>query len=251
MERSEWLSKVRAQAETAYDHFAPAYWVKYGKYSDATHRLFVKKLLGRLGPRSAVLDAACGAGRYDGLLVEPGHSVLGVDQSAGMLARAREHFPEERFPQLRYEKLGLQELSFEAEFDGAICLDAMEHDCPEDWPGILARFQRALKPGGLLYVTVDAASPDEDRAAYERARAMGLPVVPGEIADELDDAYAEATAVSPLDPSAPFGTRLDHSVYHFHPTREQVRAWFAEAGLAIEEEGTGDDYAHFLVRKNQ
>jgi hypothetical protein len=29
-----------------------------------------------------------------------------------------------------------------------------------------------------------------------------------------------------------------------------VRAWFDQAGLAIEEEGTGDDYAHVLARKN-
>ena len=249
MERAEWLREVRTQAEALYDHIAPAYWVKYGKYADATHRLFVKKLLGRLGPGSDVLDAACGAGRYDPALLVAGHRVLGIDQSGAMLARAREHFPEARFPQLRYERIGLQEMSFQAEFDGAICVDAMEHICPEDWPGILARFQRALKPGGVFYVTVDAESA-EDRAAYERARAMGLPVVPGEVVDELDEAYAEATALSPLDPSAIAGTRLDHSVYHFHPTREKARAWLAEAGLAIEEEGTGDDYAHFLVRKN-
>jgi trans-aconitate methyltransferase len=37
------------------------------------------------------------------LLLEAGHSVVGIDQSAGMLARAREHFPK-----VRYEKIGLQ-----------------------------------------------------------------------------------------------------------------------------------------------
>jgi hypothetical protein len=30
--------------------------------------------------------------------MEAGYSVVGIDQSAGMLARAREHFPIEQFP---------------------------------------------------------------------------------------------------------------------------------------------------------
>jgi 2-polyprenyl-3-methyl-5-hydroxy-6-metoxy-1,4-benzoquinol methylase len=97
-------------------------------------------------PCSVLLSAACGAGRFDGVLLEAGHSVVGIDQSAGMLARAREHFPG-----ARYEKIGLQEMDFREEFDGAICMDAMEHICPEDWPVILRGFQAALKPGGVLY----------------------------------------------------------------------------------------------------
>ena len=132
MERAEWLKKVRAQAEAAYDHYAPAYWVKYGLYPDATHRQFIDKFLGRLGAQSAILDAACGAGRYDGMLLEAGHSVLGIDQAGSMLARAREVFPQERFPMLRYVKVGLQEMDFQTEFDGVICVDAMEHVFPED-----------------------------------------------------------------------------------------------------------------------
>ena len=69
------------------------------------------------------------------MLLEAGHSVVGIDQSAGMLARAREHFPE-----AQYEKISLQEMDFREAFDGIICMDAMEHVCPEDWPGILRKF---------------------------------------------------------------------------------------------------------------
>jgi SAM-dependent methyltransferase len=250
MERAEWLKKMRAMAEALYDHGAPAYWVKYGLYPDPTHRQFMEKFLGRLGAQSAILDAACGAGLYDGMLLEAGHSVLGIDQSGNMLARAREHFPRERFPGLRYAKMGLQEMDFQATFDGMICMDAMEHICPENWPGIVANFYKALRTGGVLYVTVDAAELGDYRVAYERAKAMGLPVVFGEVADELDAVYAQAMALDALDLKAIIGERLDLSVYHYHPSMEQVRAWFDQAGLAIEEEGTGDEYAHFLARKN-
>ena len=246
MERAEWLKKMRTQAEALYDHLAPAYWVSSGLYANTTHRQFIEKFLERLEAQSFLLDAACGAGRYDEMLIEAGHRVLGVDQSARMLTRAREYFPLERFPELHYMKVGLQEMEFEAEFDGAICMDAFEHVSPEDWPGILARFQKALKPGGLLYVTVESADWDEVRKAYERAKALGLPVVFGEVVDDLDASYAQVTR---LDAPTIYGKQADLAVYHYYPSSEQVRRWFNDAGLVIEDEGAGDGYAHLLARK--
>jgi len=246
VERAEWLKKMRAQAEALYDHLAPAYWVSFGLYANTTHRQFIEKFLGRLKAQSFLLDAACGAGRYDEMLIEAGHEVLGIDQSARMLARAREYFPVERFPKLHYMKVSLQEMEFEAEFDGAICMDAFEHISPEDWPGILARFQKALKPGGLLYVTVESADWDEVRKAYERAKALGLPVVFGEVVDDLDASYAQVTR---LDAPTIYGKQADLAVYHYYPSSEQVRRWFNDAGLVIEDEGAGDGYAHLLARK--
>jgi hypothetical protein len=56
-----------------------------------------------------------------------------------------------------------------------------------------------------------------------RAKAAGTPVQSGELADV--------------------------PVYHYHPALEQVRVWLAEAGLAIEEQGTGNWYEHFVLRK--
>ncbi len=249
MERSEWLNKVRGMAEALYDHAAPAYWVKWGMGVDAMHREYIGKFLGRLSGQCVILDAACGAGRFDGILYEAGHRVLGIDQSGGVVARAREHFPQEEFPNLRYAKLRMQEMSFQAEFEGIICMDAMEHIFPEDWPVILNCFQKALKAGGVLYLTVDAQKLEEDGKAYERAKAMGLPVVFGEIVDELDAAYSEAMALDALDLNSLAYERLDHTVYHYHPSLEQVRGWYNQAGLVIEEEGSMDEYVHILGKK--
>ena len=109
-----------------YNHFSPEYWIRFGLYENAAHREYLQKFLVRVPPQSNLLSAACGARRYDGFLLERGHSVVGIDQSAGMLARAREHFPENR-----HEKMGLQEMDFHEVFDGAICMDAavMMHSC--------------------------------------------------------------------------------------------------------------------------
>jgi cyclopropane fatty-acyl-phospholipid synthase-like methyltransferase len=241
MERAEWLKQMRSKAEALYDQFSPQYWVTFGLYANETHLQYLHKFLARLAPRSTLLSAGCGAGRYDGILLEAGHSVVGIDQSAGMLARARE-----RFPAARYEQVGLQEMDFREEFDGVICIDAMEHICPEDWPGILQGFQNALKPGGVLYLTVDLGQADETQKAYERAKALGLPVVYGEVADRVDELY-ERVRVSGM--SALPMELADGAAYHYHPPLEQVRAWLAEAGLAIEEQGTGNWYEHFVVSK--
>jgi 2-polyprenyl-3-methyl-5-hydroxy-6-metoxy-1,4-benzoquinol methylase len=253
MDRSEWLKKMRNMAETVYDHFGPAYWVKYGREIEPTHRQFIEKFLACLHAPATILDAACGAGLYDGVLVEAGHSVLGIDQSAGMLAQAREHYPADRFPNLRYEKVRLQELDFNSVFDGVICMDAIEHICPEDWPLILRNFHQALKPGGSFYMTVDAMLGNEYRESYERARAMGLPVVIGEQVDDLEAAYNIVMQQDPLDQNALSGERLDHTVYHFHPTMDQVHTWYAQAGFKIDEELSGhgfmEEYVHILAKR--
>jgi SAM-dependent methyltransferase len=239
MERAEWLKQMRDKAEALYDHLSPEYWVKFGLYANETHREYLQKFLGRMAPRSTLLSAACGAGRYDGILLEAGHSVVGIDQSAGMLARAREHFPE-----ARYEKIGLQEMDFREAFDGVICIDAMEHVCPEDWPEILRGFREALKPGGVLYFTLDLAEAGELEEAYERAKGRGLPVVFGEVADEVEEACARTKE---LGLPVVSGELADKAVYHYYPSLEQVRAWIGQAGLAIEEEGTGNGYEHFVL----
>jgi cyclopropane fatty-acyl-phospholipid synthase-like methyltransferase len=131
---------------------------------DDTHYAVLQKFLERVAPGGVVLSAGCGAGRYDGLLLDAAHPVVGIDQSAGMLARARE-----RFPQPSYEKMGLQEMAFREAFDGVLCMDAMEHVSPEDYPRILRKFQEALKPVGVLYFTKDRADPGELEEAFRLA----------------------------------------------------------------------------------
>jgi len=244
MERTEWLKQMRRKAEALYDHFSPEYWVTFGFYENETHRTYLQKFLERVTPGGAVLSAGCGAGRYDGMLLDAGHPVVGIDQSAGMLRRAREHFP-----QASYEKMGLQEIAFHEAFDGVICMDAMEHICPEDYPEILRSFQEALKPGGVLYFTAntaDTAEPGALQAAYERAKERGLPVIFGEIADGVDEAYERMKAGQLVTAEV-----KDGDVYHYFPPLEQAREWIVQAGLTIEEEGEGSDYYHFMARKKK
>ena len=163
MDRVTWLREMRRDCEQQYDRYAPLYWEKYGLYSNRTHHEFIHEFLSLFPQNSLLLDAACGAGRYIPFLLEQGHSILGIDQSQGMLARAKD-----KFPAVRFEKVGLQEMAYQQVFDGAICMDAMENLPPEDWPLVLSNFHQALKPHGYLYFTaetIENADESEIKAA--------------------------------------------------------------------------------------
>ncbi len=239
MERAEWLKKTQRQAERLYDQVSPQYWDTAGFGDSQTHLAYLQKFLERVAPGGMILSAACGAGRFDGILLEAGHRVVGIDQSAGMLRRAKEHFPD-----AQYQKMALQEMHFREVFDGIICMDAMEHIFPEDYPVILRSFQEALKPGGMLYFTADRAEDPDDfdlQAYYEQGRAMGIPLVLGEVAEEVISWRKMEKMEVPEEGTDP--------VYHYYPPLKKVCEWIDQAGLAIELEGEGSGFHHFLVRK--
>lgn len=224
MDRSIWLKEMRRECEEQYDiTWAPLYGEgKSGLYSNKTHQQFMHDFLDLLPQKSRILDAACGAGRYIPFLLEKGHSIIGIDQSQGMLAQAKE-----KFPSIQFEKVGLQEMAYKEIFDGAICMDAIENVCPEDWSLVLGNLHRALKPRGHLYFTAETIENlDENviRQAFEKYQQAGLPVG--------------------------FGENPDEDVYHYHPTNQQVREWTQRAGFELLKEGNGEIwYYHILVQK--
>jgi SAM-dependent methyltransferase len=122
----------------------------------------VERFLSRLPPAGRVLDAACGTGKYFPMVLASGRSLLGVDHAGAALAIAAA-----KFPQIPTDKQDLQELPYRGEFDGVLCVDAMEFVPPEEWPPVLERLRRALRSGGWLYLTVELAPADRVRAANQ------------------------------------------------------------------------------------
>jgi SAM-dependent methyltransferase len=222
VDRQSWLRERRQTAEERHDAIhAFTYDDQYGEIGP-THRRFVADLIGRCPPDGTILDAACGTGKYFAMVMDAGRRVVGTDQSSGMLAKARS-----RFPAVATEKVGLQELSFDAEFDAVMCVDAMENISPEDWPRVVGNLRRAVRPGGHLYLTVEQVDEQELDRVFAEAAARGLPVVRGEDAGE-------------------------GAGYHYYPAPEQVTTWLGEAGLAVVAQdyspGDGYGYLHLLTR---
>ena len=220
-DRRAWLQERRAAVEAQYDAEAPDY-DRY-PYDTTMHREFVRQLLETCPPGGTVLDAPCGTGPYFELVKASGREVVGVDGSAGMLGQSRA-----RGVAIRLEHGGLQDLAFDAEFDGSMTIDAMENIPPEDWPLVLANLHRAVRPGAHLYLTVEEIDHSEIDAAFTDNRAKGLPAVHGEVIEG------------------------DSAGYHYYPSREQVLAWLAAEDLTVVREALGRvqdwDYRHLLLR---
>jgi SAM-dependent methyltransferase len=209
-DRAAWLLELRLDNARQEDALAPDYDAEWGEIED-DHRAFIERFLAGLPPGGRVLDAPCGTGKYFAMVLASGRQLLGVDHSAGYLARAAAKHPE-----VPTERFDLQDLAYRDTFDGVLCVDAMEFIAPEDWPVVLDRFRGALHPGGWLYLTVERAADDRVRAANAEARRSGLPVVDGEVIWHEPDDY-----------------------YHHYPPMDRVRAWLAEAGFDIVDEAEG------------
>lgn len=221
MDRREWLAQRRAAVIAAYDAGAPTY--ERHDYPSDLQRQWVARALRLIPAGATVLDAPCGTGKYFPLVAAAGHRVAGVDQSAGMLAEARR-----RGIAFSLEHRALQDLSYAHAFDAVLTVDAMENIPPEDWPLVLANLHRAVRPGGVMYLTVEEVDQSKISQAFGTLSERGLPVVRGEVVEG------------------------DVAGYHYYPGREQVMEWFGQEDLAIADEGfqqeDGWAYRHFLVR---
>jgi ubiquinone/menaquinone biosynthesis C-methylase UbiE len=222
MDRGSWLAALRASVEERYDRLYSPTYDEDDIPITSTHRRFVEKLIESCPSGGAILDAPCGTGRYFAMVLAAGRTVVGIDESAGMLARARE-----KHPGVVLEKGGLQELEFDAAFHAAMCIDAMEYIFPEDWPRVLANLHRALRGRGLIYLTVEQIDQAEIEDVFAEATAAGLPVVRGE-------------------------NLRRGGGYHYYPTPDRVSRWLAAEGLEIVDEGISRgrtySYLHVLAR---
>lgn len=221
VDRQTWLAQRRAAVIAAYDTGAATY--DQHEYPADTQLDWVRRVLLRLPPDSLVLDAPCGTGRYFPLVAAAGHRVIGIDQSSAMLEQARQ-----RRIAVSLENLSLQDLAYEQLFDAVLTIDAMENVPPEEWPRVLLNLRRALRPGGLLYMTVEDIDEAQIRDAYASLRHAGAPAVYGEV------------------------TEGDVAGYHYYPGRAQVVEWFVAEGLHIleetyKQEDGGWGYHHFLL----
>jgi ubiquinone/menaquinone biosynthesis C-methylase UbiE len=128
-----------------YDGWAPWYDEQPNQLLEIEQPI-VREILDGL-PNGVALDAACGTGRHAAYLAALGHTVVGVDSSPGMLARAREKVPQGEFHEADLHELPLADDSA----DLVVCAIALVHFA--DIEGPFREFARVLRPGGHLVVS--------------------------------------------------------------------------------------------------
>ena len=140
-----------AAVDAMFDRLAPRYdrmnrLISLGQ--DGRWRRHTVAALG-LAPGARVLDLACGTGDLCDDLDHAGHSPVGVDRSAGMLAAAHT-----AAPLVRGDALGLP--FADGTLDGVVCGFALRNFV--ELAPVLAECARVLRPGGRL-AALDAAVP--------------------------------------------------------------------------------------------
>jgi SAM-dependent methyltransferase len=120
-------------------------------------------------PGQRVLDLGCGAGRFTGVFTEA--RVLGVDRSAELVEQARAAHA--GLPNFRFQQGDPATLEVsEAPFDAVLLVDALPEGL-EAAAGMLARAATHLRPGGLLFLSVDNSDALHRRVARLSGAAPG------------------------------------------------------------------------------
>lgn len=128
-----------------YARWAPVYDEPGNQLLDLEEPV-VREILAGLPPGIA-LDAACGTGRHTAYLAGLGHTVIGVDASPEMLARAREKVPGGEFYEAELHDVPLADDSV----DLVVCAVALAH--VPDLAETLAELVRVLRPNGHLVLS--------------------------------------------------------------------------------------------------
>lgn len=106
-----------------------------------------QRFLTGLAPGSHLLDAGCGSGRDARAFAAQGFRVSAFDASPALAELAARHC---NFPVAvrRFE-----EIDDVDRFDGIWCCASLLHVAETDMPDVLGRLWRALRPGGVMYLS--------------------------------------------------------------------------------------------------
>ena len=142
----------RRLVREGYDAIAEHYQELVGAEDapDAPRREWTAKVLARLNGPGDVLELGCGGGMPVGqLLVDAGHSYVGVDVSPRQLDLAHGHLPDANLI------CGDAVDQFAAaSFDAVFMLYAITHIPREHWRSVVDSIAGWLRPGGVFLVNV-------------------------------------------------------------------------------------------------
>ena len=133
-----------SQRVADYDQIARTFDKRYERNPYAGVAKALREFIGSQ-PGLHILEVGCGTGHWLEILQAMGRRPVGLDYSAGMLAKAQERVESAALIHGDAQRLPLPANSF----DRAFCINALHHF--HDKPAFLAEARRILRPGGKLW----------------------------------------------------------------------------------------------------
>ncbi len=104
-------------------------------------------LISKLQPGAHILDLGCGSGRDSKAFIDAGFKVTAIDSCEPLTKLAAKHIGQP------VHHLSFLELDYDREFDAIWACASLLH-CPKSqMPHVLARVMKALKPGGIAFMS--------------------------------------------------------------------------------------------------
>jgi SAM-dependent methyltransferase len=169
-------------------------WDRLASIYDKQNPVRITKLFTRfvsmLPEQGELLDAGCGTGLpFSSFLVNHGFIVTGVDLSPEMIALASRHVPAGTFIEM-----SMTDIAWDSEFDGIVSSYSMLLLDPSRFETTTIRLERALRPEGLLYLSLNEnIDPAETQQDDEFIEIAGIPIYSrGYTEREVTDAFTES-----------------------------------------------------------
>ncbi|GAB3418432.1 class I SAM-dependent methyltransferase [Erwinia aphidicola] len=106
-----------------------------------------RPFVAHLKPGARILDAGCGSGRDAKAFSEMGYEVEAFDASAELVELARQHTG------LPVKQMRFEDVTEVERYDGIWCCASLLHVPLAELPGVMAQLAKALKPGGVWYLS--------------------------------------------------------------------------------------------------
>ena len=127
-----------------YDANGETFFARSAHVKDLPQR---QRFLSHVPHGGRVLEAGCGSGRDALAFAKDGYQVTAFDGSATMVGLARAHTG------LDVMHLTFAEMAWDRAFDGVWACASLLHVPAAELPGAMDRVRRALKPGGVAFVS--------------------------------------------------------------------------------------------------
>lgn len=116
-----------------------------------------RPFVAHLKPGARILDAGCGSGRDAKAFSEMGYEVEAFDASTKLVEMARQHTG------LPVKQMRFEDVTEVERYDGIWCCASLLHVPLAELPGVMTQLAKALKPGGVWYLSFKYGSGEREK----------------------------------------------------------------------------------------